>query len=89
MTVYIVTTGSYSDYRIDSVWSTKAQAEQLVAHLQRCGIDDAEIAEWTVDHRTDPLPVPEYCVRLNMTTGAVVDTSVAVKIEDDNSPRRM
>lgn len=43
-TVYIVTSGSYSDYNIDAVFDDKERAEALARM-----IEDAEIEEWPLN----------------------------------------
>lgn len=48
-TVYIVTTGSYSDYSINSVWSDQGAAVAYVDRLRRAGANDADMAEYEVD----------------------------------------
>lgn len=54
--VWIVTTGSYSDYNINRVFSTEALAVDHAASLNASGsyYDDAEVHEWEVDKK--PLP---------------------------------
>ena len=42
--VYIITEGSYSDYRILTVCSTKQEAEKVILLF-----DDAGIEEWEID----------------------------------------
>ncbi len=45
--VYVVTSGSYSDYSIDRVYATKAEAERFVdARKQTYDADYYEIEEW-------------------------------------------
>lgn len=45
--VYIVTSGEYSDYHIDAVFSTREKAEEFVSVLKLN--DPVEIVEWNVD----------------------------------------
>lgn len=48
MKIYIVTSGEYSDYRIDAVFTDKSQTELYVAtHYEDC--DYKEIEEWDSD----------------------------------------
>lgn len=56
MKVYIVTTGSYSDYQIQRVLTDKERAEKLVAAWNAtsfCG--EAEVQEWETDEQSDTL----------------------------------
>ena len=48
MKVYIVTSGSYSDYRICEVFSTKEKAEAYIAKFDSAW-DFNEIEDWEVD----------------------------------------
>lgn len=45
--VYIVTSGDYSDYAIEAVFSTREKAEEFVSVLKLN--DPVEIVEWNVD----------------------------------------
>ncbi len=47
MKVYIVTSGSYSDYRIEEIFEKKKDAEALATVLS----DGNEVEEWTVNKR--------------------------------------
>jgi hypothetical protein len=56
-TVYVVTTGDYSDYRVKALCSTLEKAKDFI---QRAGIiSDSDIDEWEVDGLED------YCNRPN------------------------
>jgi hypothetical protein len=53
-TIYIVTNGSYSDYHIEAVFSTKAAAEAWLAEAQESSgfsADLPQIEEWPLDER--------------------------------------
>lgn len=55
--VYIITEGSYSDYRISSVWTTREEAEK---HLPTSSYgEDVSIEEWLLNER-EPREVVEY-----------------------------
>lgn len=49
MKVYIVTSGEYSDYHIDRVFSTKEKAQEYVDHI---GSDWRDIEEYNLDEET-------------------------------------
>lgn len=56
MKVYIVTSGSYSEYRMEAVYSTREAAEQHVALLnapETCIVDNPTIEEYEVDEFAD------------------------------------
>lgn len=47
--VYVVTSGEYSDYTIEGVFSTRELAEKFAAQWGDCN----DIAEWPLDKRKD------------------------------------
>lgn len=57
MKVYIVTTGSYSDYQIQQVLTDKERAEKLAAAWNNTAYygGDAQVTEWETDEQTDTL----------------------------------
>ena len=63
-TIYIVTRGEYSDYRICEVLSTKELAEAALVRWQGWG-GPPEIEEWELDKFTGSLP--KWSVRLKDT----------------------
>jgi hypothetical protein len=73
--VYIVTSGSYSDYGIVSVWSTKEAAEKVAKAMTRKN-DDADVEEWTLhepDDATEMISRRIFLVRISQA-GEVVLT---------------
>lgn len=49
-TVYVVTSGSYSDYSINAVFSTREKAERYIdLFCAKNGYDEAGIEEWELD----------------------------------------
>ena len=64
-TIYVLTEGSYSDYRIIGVYSTKDLAQEAKS-LHPC----SEIEEYTLDNIPDHPPgMSAWCVR--MTDGTI------------------
>lgn len=55
--VYVVTTGTYSDYEIRRIFSTREKAEEYACTLQRRASyePEAQIEEWEVDTPFDPI----------------------------------
>ena len=49
MKVYIVTSGSYSDYHIDAVTLDKDQAERLAQAVTDYGWDEGHVTVWDTD----------------------------------------
>ena len=64
MNVYVVTTGDYSDYHIEAIFSTKELADEYV----RRGGDEYEVDEWELD-----TPIPDALIRVSMFLDGRVD----------------
>lgn len=64
--IFIVTSGEYSDYHIDAVFSTREKAEE---YADICG-PDYEIEEYEVDAPVDNKD-GIWKVRLDMQSGAI------------------
>jgi hypothetical protein len=74
-TIYIVTSGEYSDYRIDAVFSTKENAE---AHIKMFFNEDSwstpEIEEYIIDQFVNEIRVGKIPISVRMKkNGDVVD----------------
>lgn len=52
-TIYIVTSGTYSEYHIERVCSTKELAEQIVASMPEYMREDASVEEYELDALDD------------------------------------
>lgn len=61
MKVYIVTAGTYSDYHIERVFSTKEKAQEYLDHIGND--DDVDIEEYNLDEET-PRGVFGYSVTI-------------------------
>ncbi len=72
--VYVVTSGEYSDYRINAVFSTKAWAQIYVDkhNAQTSYHDNANIEEWTVDEMQQAKERLMYGVQINIVDGSLV-----------------
>ena len=70
--VYIVTTGSYSDYHIEAVFSKKELADE---YCKRAG-SSYDIEEWQLDE-----PIPDVCFLVEMSKSGEV-FSVEKTIDD-------
>jgi len=59
--VYIVTSGSYSDYQINGVFDSKEQAQAFIKYVKAhddfgaWGHEEPNIEEWTLNEFTDPI----------------------------------
>ena len=47
--VYVVTSGDYSDYEIDSIFSSREKAEEYINHSTNMGLNG--IDEWVLDEK--------------------------------------
>lgn len=54
-TIYVVTSGDYSDYQIHGVFSTAAKAQAFIDHEREQMWGAAEIEQWTLDEYCDPV----------------------------------
>ena len=81
MTIYAVSSGTYSDYGIRALFSTKEKAEEYIAKhtdtinpkLTDC-YDAYDIEEWELDEEyTVPVFATEWTVDLDLETGNIVD----------------
>lgn len=73
--VYIVTSGSYSDYGIVAVFSTKEKAEAFIEQRRQTECydhDDNEIEEWTLDEESGKVARALFSCFLQAESGDVV-----------------
>ena len=74
MTVYVVTSGSYSDYGIETVFSTREAAEAYIAEGEKLTYSDYnKIEEWPVDERAGFIMRPYWLVWM-MKDGSTENT---------------
>jgi len=67
--VFIVTSGCYSDYQIEAIFSTREKAD---AYINAKGTDDDwEVNEWDVDAESTECHDAIYDVSINMKSGCV------------------
>ena len=75
--VFVVTSGEYSDYGIDAVFSSKELAEKYIKFKSRVSViypEYARIEEYTLDELpTYPLNKNHYLVILELETGNLLD----------------
>jgi hypothetical protein len=70
--IYIVTNGSYSDYHIEAVFSTKEAAEAWLAEAQESSgfySDGPQIEEWPLDERAGEILRTGYRCGIRLDTG--------------------
>ena len=73
MTVYVVTSGEYSDYRIDAIFSTRERAEAYLSQLKgaECSSGYEQIAEWAVDEQASAVRRIRYGRSILLSSGAI------------------
>ena len=74
MKIYLISKGSYSDYHIHSIWSTREKAERMekiLNHARWYGANDIEELEMDAEQPDRP----GYRVSLDLTTGEYLDGS--------------
>lgn len=54
-TIYVVTSGEYSDYGINALFDDRAAAEAFIARFLPHPADDGRIQEWIVNEHTGPM----------------------------------
>jgi hypothetical protein len=66
-TIYVVTSGSYSDYGIDAMFSTEAKANQFIDKYGKSSYDSMGIEEYVLDEVTDLLDkgMVQWSVQMN------------------------
>ena len=74
MTIYVLTTGEYSDYRICSVCSTREKAETLRAEYVKVE-SAADIEEYELDKEVGSTAQGIFVVCINLADGTVFNGS--------------
>jgi hypothetical protein len=67
MTVYVVTSGTYSDYRIDGLFSTQEAAETYAKQIE--SHEHPSVEEYELDSEVGKFRQNVYHVHLNASTG--------------------
>lgn len=74
MKIYLVSTGSYSDYSIHSIWSTREKADRMEEILKFAKHSETnDIQEVEMDKEQSDCP--GYCVCLDLNTGKCIKDS--------------
>lgn len=69
-TIYLVTSGEYSDYRIEGAFSTEDKANAFAATFER-GYGDTRVEDYTLDERTPEQRGYFHVCRISLATGDV------------------
>ena len=65
-TIYVVTSGEYSDYGIDSIFDTKELAEKYIASFNKGGWNEMDIEEWCLNPNEEELKEGKKAYRIRM-----------------------
>jgi hypothetical protein len=70
-TVFVVTAGDYSDYRLEALFSTQALAEAWLEEKRQCewGLDSPQIDEWVVDEEAGMVATPVFIAQIQLASG--------------------
>ena len=82
MIIYVVTSGTYSDYKIDSLYTNKEKAEERLAALKKVDMFDNEkpqIEEWPVDQEFEEIPRQYWMSEIDLVTGQVFEPDAEVR----------
>jgi hypothetical protein len=83
--VFLVTSGSYSDYHVVGVFSTRENAERVINDADKSDYDSAYIEEYDIDPTIDELNQGLTMYRVLMTVEG--DTKEIEKVEGISSVR--
>ena len=79
MKVYVVTSGCYSDYRIEDVFINKEKAEEFIKWYNDCTIEEYDTS--------DDIPIKrEYRIRVNLEWGTNGSEKTSARIYKDSTP---
>jgi hypothetical protein len=73
--VFVVTSGCYSEYGIDGIFSTKENAED---YAQTLFADDINIEEWDLDEKKPDLNEKEWFVNIDVCDGHINDAKCVI-----------
>ncbi len=76
VTVFVVTSGEYSDFHVDAIFSTQAQAEAFINKAE-----DFNIEPWALDEMANVLAQQTYQTAINCKTGDVLQDYTSAIIE--------
>lgn len=64
MQVFVITSGEYSDYGINAIFSTKEKAQEYVDKMEFCSSYEEyyNIHEWNVDEVSKEIPTNDLCL---------------------------
>ena len=76
--IYVVTSGCYSDYRIERVFSTRELAEEFIDHDAYCDIE-----EYVLDGEMPPRKEIVFSIMLDLNTKEVISLGTGNEKEKD------
>ena len=78
MKVYVVTSGQYSDYGIDAIFSTLDKANEYVAFCRKVGQDTNDVDEREVDEPHDRMHHQYWIATVHLPSSDIWDGKVSL-----------
>jgi len=79
--VFVVSSGCYSDYSIDAIFSTRAQAEEFIREAPKGDYEAVDINEWELDAEQYKKWRTMWICRLDAENGDVAEEHMSAHIE--------
>lgn len=70
-TIYIVTSGEYSDYRISGVFSTPEKTDLFISNNDPGGCRGMSVEPWELDKRQYDTPKTVWACNMSVKTGEI------------------
>lgn len=89
-TVYVVTSGDYSDYRIRAIYSDNAVADKFCEEQNKCQhYSHFSVEPWDVDAKPVPIAKKTWSYTLYLNSGIVCDLREGMNLCKDNETTRI
>ena len=84
--IYIVTSGEYSDYRIEGIFSSRVKAEVFIEEAKKKTNTGSDFCfeEWELDERTKDTVATFWSAILDIATGAIRNCNARVEFVPEN-----
>lgn len=82
-TIYVVTSGCYSDYGMNGMFSTKEKAEKFIKDNKTTFYDKGQIEEWILDEQQDHELRTVWSCCIDLRTGNITDEWVGESMCED------
>lgn len=90
LVVYVVTSGSYSDYRICGIFSEMKLARDFVDQTGMVSFPEVgSIEKWVLDERSKERTMPVWVATIELESGSVTCDSPQMELIDPSGPVRI